>query len=263
MSASDQRSPADGDRLPDVGELYDLFITGEHGPIVEFLRWLTRRYGLAAELSVLDVGCGTGRLLVPLADLGWSVTGLEPRAEYLARSKRAVSGREATIELRHGGFLDIADESRFDAVIAVSDPFWYILSEAQRIEALGRVRTALKAGGIVLLEGPNFLWILKHYRRPQPKIVSLAGLEVHRSPAHVIDFHEATWTHRDRFTITRDTGTATVCDEHRFAILGLPGVTDALRATGFAEPRTFSSYLSRASERVTGPRMIIAAQRVG
>ncbi len=148
-------------------------------------------------------------------------------------------------------------------MIAVSDPFWYILSEVQRIEALARVRTALKPGGIVLLEGPNFLWILKHYRPPQPKLVSLTGVEVHRSPAHVIDVHEATWTHRDRFTITRNSGTAIVCDEHRFAILTLPEVTAALRSTGFAELQTFSSYASRASERVTGPHMIIAAQRVG
>ena len=190
------------------------------------------------------------------------MTGLEPRPEYPARAKRAVLRSEPTIELRHGGFLDITDESRFDAVTVVSDPFWYILFEARRIEALGRLCTALKPGGIVLLEGPNFLGILRHCRPPQPSTMSLAGREVHRSPTHVVDFHEAIWTHRDRFTIASDTGTATVCDEHRFAMLTLPDVIAALRATGFAEPRTFSSYASRASERVTGPHMIIAAQRV-
>jgi GNAT superfamily N-acetyltransferase len=51
------------------------------------------------------------------------------------------------------------------------------------------------------------------------------------APAHVIDFHEAAWTHRDRLTITRETDTATVCVEHRFTILSLPEVTAALHAT--------------------------------
>jgi hypothetical protein len=134
-------------------------------------------------------------------------------------------------------------------VIAVSDPFWYILSDADRIKALRRVHTALKPGGIVILECPNFLWILKHYRPPRPSTASLAGQEVHRSPTHAIDFHEAIWTHRDRFTITNANGIATVCDEHRFAMLTLPEVTAALHATGFADcKRSRVTRAARANE---------------
>jgi hypothetical protein len=146
-------------------------------------------------------------------------------------------------------------------VFAISDPFWYLLSEGERLEALRRVRDALKPDGIMCLDGPNFLWILNHYRSPEPATVSLAGLELHREPSHAIDFHEAIWTHHDKFTIVRGTSTETVCDEHRFAMLSLPEVTTALRTTGFAELQTFSDYDSRASEQVTGPRMMVAAKR--
>lgn len=253
----------DGDQSPDVGELYELFSSGEHASVVEFVRWLAGSYGLSGALSILDVGCGTGRLLTPFADVGWSVTGLEPRAEYLAQAQRAVSQSETTIELRRGGFLDLADEDRFDAVIAINDPFWYLLTRAQRIEALERVHRALKPGGMVLLEGPNFLWILRHYQPPKLTTASLPGLEVQRSPAHEIDFYDAIWTHRDQFTITSAVGTATAYDVHRFAMLSLPEVIAALDATCFYEPRTFSSYASRESERVAGSRIIIAARRDG
>ncbi|MBV8940669.1 MAG: class I SAM-dependent methyltransferase [Solirubrobacterales bacterium] len=263
MEAASKRS-RDGDGRPlDVGELYDHFIAAEPAPVVQFLRWLTAHYGLVDPLSVLDVGCGTGRLLVPLAKLGWNVAGLEPRAEYLARAQRAASEGEGQVELQQGGFLDLASEGRFDAVFAISDPFWYLLSEAERVEALRRVHIALKPGGVAFLDGPNFLWILKHYRSPGPATVSLPGLRVRRVASHTIDFHEAIWTHYDRFTITRGTVTETVCDEHRFAMLSLPDVMTALRTTGFAKLQTFSDYDSRASERVTGPRMMVAAQRAG
>jgi SAM-dependent methyltransferase len=255
--------PRDRDGQPlDAAGLYDYFIAADPTPVVEFLRWLFGRYGLSGRLSVLDVGCGTGRLLVPLAELGWDVVGLEPRADYLARAQHAISRMPERIELQQGGFLDLADEARFDAVFAISDPFWYLLSEDERLEALRRIRDALKPGGIVFLDGPNFLWILKHYRSPEPATVSLAGLEVHRERSHAIDFHAAVWTHADKFTISRGTDTETVWDEHRFAMLSLPEVMTALGRIGFAKPQTFSDYDSRANEQVTGPRMMFAAQRV-
>lgn len=261
IDAPNQRSPDCQGPPLDVGELYDHFIAADPTPVVQFLRWLSGHYGLVGRLSVLDVGCGTGRLLMPLAELGWDVAGLEPRADYLARAERAVSRMEGRIELQQGGFLDLADEGRFDAVFAISDPFWYLLSEGERLEALRRVRDALKPGGIVFLDGPNFFWILKHYRSPEPATVSLAGLEVHREPSHVIDFHEAIWTHVDQFTISRGADPETVWDEHRFAMLSLPEVMAALERTGFANLQTFSDYDSRASEQVSGPHMMVAAQR--
>jgi SAM-dependent methyltransferase/GNAT superfamily N-acetyltransferase len=251
----------DHDRPFDVGELYDHFIAADPAPVVEFLCWLTRHYGLVGSLSVLDVGCGTGRLLLPLAQLGWDVVGLEPRGEYLARAERAVSRLDGRVELRQGGFLDLADQGRFDVVFAGSDPFWYLLSDGERLEALRRVRGALNPDGIVFLDGPNFLWILKHYRSPEPATVSLPGLELHRQPSHAIDFHEAIWTHSDRFTITRGTNAEVVCDQHRFAMLSPPEVMTALGKAGFVRLETFSDYESRASEQVVGPRMMVAAQR--
>jgi len=129
--------------------------------------------------------------------------------------------------------------------------------------ALQRVYTALKPGGIVVLGGANFVWILQHYRSPTPSTVRRPGLEITRSPAHEIDPHDAIWIHRDCFTVSQDGVATTVRDEHRFAILTLPEVTSALEAAGFGDIQTFSNFESRASERVAGPHMIFAARRPG
>jgi len=63
---------------------------------------------------VLEVGCGSGRLLVQLADRGWDVHGLEPSADALAilRAHRELPVTQGTIEK-----ADFPAES-FDLVIA-------------------------------------------------------------------------------------------------------------------------------------------------
>src|SRR3954454_18529213 len=49
-----------------------------------FVRWVAEAYGIGPGSCVLDMGCGTGRLLPGLAAMGWRVVGYEPNAQYAA-----------------------------------------------------------------------------------------------------------------------------------------------------------------------------------
>jgi SAM-dependent methyltransferase len=217
--------------------------SADSGDAVTFLEWLLRHYGCPERPRVLDVGAGTGRLLAPLAALGWNVIGLEPRASYRAQNAN----------IRPGGFADIDEEATLDAVLAVNDPFWYLLSDAERRDALRRTHRALKPGGVVFLDGPNFLWILRNYRAPAPSEKN----GIRRVSSHSIDSHAGVWSHYDTF----DVDGTTVRDEHRFAILTFPQIEELLRASGFERIETFKSYASRACERIDGPRMMVAARK--
>jgi SAM-dependent methyltransferase len=226
----------------DTGELYQLFMgEGDTQRVVAFLRWLVGE----GPARVLDVGAGTGRLLAPLEALGWDVVGLEPRASY-----RAQHGK-----IRPGGFADIDEDAIFDAIVAVNDPFAYLLTAAERRDALDRCHRALRPGGVLFLDLPNFLWILKNLRAPAP--IEKSG--VRRVPSHEIDVHRAVWSHVDRFEIAADG--SVVVDRHDFAILTLPHVEEQVAAAGFAGVETFRSYASRASEALDGPRMLVAARK--
>src|SRR5262249_55298853 len=136
-------------------------------------------------------------------------------------------------------------------VFAINDPFWYLLTDDDRRDALRRTHRALKPGGVLLLDGPNFLWILKHYRPPAPT----EKKSIRRIPSISIDFHAGVWSHYDTFEVEG----AVVRDEHHFAILSFPQVEALLRSTGFDRLETFRGYASRASERLDGPRMMVAA----
>ncbi len=228
----------------DAGQLYHLFMgKGDPSRVVGFLEWLVQRSLGLERPRVLDVGAGTGRILEALVTLGWDVVGMEPRASYRANDER----------IRPGGFAEIEDHESFDVVIAICDPFWYLLSDDARRDALRRIHRALRPGGVVFLEGPSFLWILRNYKTPEP--TEKDGIR--RTAEIKIDLHSAVWSHHDTFEVNG----AIVEDEHHFAIMTWPQIETLLHDAGFDRLETFKSYDSRAPEKLDGSRILVSARK--
>ena len=105
---------------------------------------LVDRLGLAQDACVLDVGCGTGRLVRWIAErLGPKarVTGIDPlegRIE-IARSR----GGSARFEVGQAENLGAFEDASFDA-ICMSSVFHWVLDKAK---ALAEVRRVLRPGG--------------------------------------------------------------------------------------------------------------------
>src|SRR5438132_891849 len=66
-----------------TAEFYDLDLEGVEDDVAMY-RELTTRHGGA----VLELGCGTGRVAVPLAEAGLEVTGVDLSAGMLAVAKK-------------------------------------------------------------------------------------------------------------------------------------------------------------------------------
>lgn len=233
------------------------------GPPVEvpFLARLARSFDLTGELRVLDIGCGTGRLLGPLSALGWQVVGMDPHAENLAEARRVAAGTPTVVEIVAGGFGDLDAVDAFDIVVAVGGPWWYLLTVTERADALLRVRRALRPGGVVVLEGANFEWILDHYREPQPSEADVDGIRVRRVPRHDIDRSRGTWTHTDRFS-TPGTGEELIM-VHRLAIIPIDEVRFALHDAGLHHVELYTSWASTAPSEPEGARIIAVGRRPG
>jgi SAM-dependent methyltransferase len=86
--------------------LYDAFSTQSPAVPLAFVAWLAKSRALPADLHVLDVGCGTGRMLRPYAAQGWRVTGMEPDPDYRARAAAEAEGLPS-VEVIAGGWHDI------------------------------------------------------------------------------------------------------------------------------------------------------------
>jgi SAM-dependent methyltransferase len=100
--------------------------------------------------SVLDLGCGTGRLAEPLARLGHQVTGVDNEPEMLA-ALRLATGVHADI-----GTLDLA--ARFDAVLLMSH-FVDTDDEEFVAEVLATVRRHVAEDGFAIVERHPPGWV--------------------------------------------------------------------------------------------------------
>jgi ubiquinone/menaquinone biosynthesis C-methylase UbiE len=111
-------------------------------------RELIAQAGLQAGQRVLDIGCGTGELVVLIARLhpGVEVVGLDPDPRALARARRKAERAAAAIPLDTGfaDALPYADAS-FDRVF--SSFMLHHLESAEKTRALGEVRRVLRPGG--------------------------------------------------------------------------------------------------------------------
>lgn len=238
-------------------ELYNLFDSdGSH--IVTFLDWLAKLYQLSPPVQILDVGCGTGRTLEHMALQGWQIVGLEPHQDYY-ESAQKVSEEYENVTVIRGGFADIDTQNMYDMTVAVNAPFAYLLTIEERVDALQRIHRALKYDGVVFLDIPNFLHLLKNYRNPEPSLSqSPTGDVIQRVVEYDVDYHKGIFSHTDIFYVNN---TLTDKQIHHMAIMTLTELIYLLRQVGFAEIRTFNGFGARESQTIQGMRLMVSARK--
>lgn len=138
-------------RLP---ELYDLEHAGFDEDIALYLQF--------AEVigdPILELGCGTGRVLRPLANAGWRVTGLDQSAPMLDRARASLreSGMldRATLFLDSMAAADQAPGGPFGLAIFSLNGLMHLPTVAEQRAALQAARNALDPRGMVIIDVQN------------------------------------------------------------------------------------------------------------
>ncbi|MCW5851156.1 MAG: class I SAM-dependent methyltransferase [Anaerolineae bacterium] len=115
-----------------------------------------RDLALAAQGPCLELGCGTGRVLIPVAKAGVDVVGLDlsPAMLHVAREKvealpLAVQARIRLVEADMRDF-DLPGE-QFNLVYIPFRAFLHLLTTEDQLQALATIRRHLRPGGRLAL----------------------------------------------------------------------------------------------------------------
>lgn len=105
--------------------------------------------------KILDLGCGQGRISIPLAKKGYDVIGYDASSELLKEANKRAEEEGVEIQFLEGDMRDLDIDSEFDAVINLGTAFGYVTNEDEDLDILRRVRSALKNGGQFLQDTEN------------------------------------------------------------------------------------------------------------
>lgn len=241
-------------------DLYRAFDTPPD-EIVRFLVWLAESAALPSSPHVADVGAGPGRLFAPLVRAGWTVTAYEPDPDYAGAASVLAASLGRSVVVQHGGFADIGETAAFDMVLGINSSLAHLLTTAQRATALAGVKRALRSGGLLVLDLPNFPWILEHYRSPAPQERSLGRVHVRLEREHRIDEGKGTFATIDHYRITAPGSAGEVATkEHVYGMVSWDELRGELAACGFEEIRDYSSFDSRVAHATPGARLLVVAR---
>ena len=133
-----------GDRIADV---YDEWfaVPSDTEDTVGFLS------DLAGPGPVLELGIGTGRVALPLAQRGHEVRGVDA-SEAMVEKLRAKSGGE-NIPVTIGDFAELDIEEEFSLVYVVFNTFFALLSQEEQVHCFENVARRLRGeGGAFVME---------------------------------------------------------------------------------------------------------------
>lgn len=146
-------SPGTGyDSVRSIGELYDAVRPYRERTDVPFYV----EEAVAAGGGVLEVGCGTGRILIPIARKGVSITGIDGSPAMLARCRGQVSSEPE--EVRRRVTLHEADMRDFDlgesfaTAIIPFRPFQHLIETGDQLSTLRAIYEHLDPGGRLIFD---------------------------------------------------------------------------------------------------------------
>ena len=122
----------------------DMFDPAKVDPVVEFLA------ELASDGSALELGIGTGRIALPLAQRGIRVHGIDLSEAMVARL-RAKSGSDQ-IDVTIGDFATTKVEGRFSVAYLVFNTIMNLTSQDEQVACFQNVAAHLRPGGCFVIE---------------------------------------------------------------------------------------------------------------
>jgi SAM-dependent methyltransferase len=137
-----------GDRF---AEVYDDW----YGDVTDVAACTARLASLAAQHGggpVLELGIGSGRLAIPLAQLGVEVHGIDASSAMVDRLRAKPGGGDLAVTVGDMAELALPDPPPFSVVFVAFNTFFNLATEEEQRRCLRRVAELLAPDGVLVLE---------------------------------------------------------------------------------------------------------------
>lgn len=107
---------------------------------------------------ILDIGCGTGRVMLHLAAEGHRTAGLDVSPAMLERGRRKLAGRADLrdfAQFYEGSALDYPLPDQYPLILIPYNGFMHFHTTEAQIAALRHLSQHLAGGGVIVLDLPN------------------------------------------------------------------------------------------------------------
>jgi len=134
-----------GDR---IAEIYDVryleSLAEDTADAVAFLK------DLAGEGPALELGIGTGRVAIPLAEAGMEVHGIDTSQAMVDQLRSKPSGDRIHVTI--GSFAEFSFRTRFPVVYVVFNTFFSLLTQEEQISSFASIARHLTPDGVFVMQ---------------------------------------------------------------------------------------------------------------
>jgi SAM-dependent methyltransferase len=179
---------------PILARDYDERLVGT--PLLELdLRFAEHHFDRPGRL--LDLGCGTGRLMIPFAQRGFQVLGVDLSEEMLRIVGEKAAAAGVVVDRLKANIVDLDGlaDSCFDYAACLFSTLGMVSGDGERRRVVRHVRRLLRPGGTFVLHVHNYWfnlwdrqgrrWLIRDWfrakggDRPMPVHQGVAGLALH------------------------------------------------------------------------------------
>lgn len=147
---------------------------------------------------ILDIACGTGRLTIPLAKLGYDTTGVDITIEMLEFAKRKASDQNVSINWVHADARNFDLTRNFSMIYTTGNSFQHFLDRESQEGLLQTVHRHLNQDGLFAFETRNP--VLSRLIADQ-NVKKDAGTYIDKDGYQVSSTYRRTYDHRNQLEL--------------------------------------------------------------
>jgi SAM-dependent methyltransferase len=178
-----------------IAELYDVVYQSRNLRDIQFFV----DYATRAEGPTLELGCGTGRVLIPTAAAGCQVTGLDLSPYMLKKCRQKLQQQtpavQARVSLLEGNMTAFRAPESFSLVTIPFRPFQHLITVQDQRDCLNCIHKHLQSRGLLVLDlfhcYPPAMYDPKYWAEQEvEKDLKLDGQRTVSCTTRIADFHQ-------------------------------------------------------------------------